>query len=131
MYKKISHYILVVLTLVSISCVSSEQEKQWEKERKEKEARTNLLLKFHEGDVVVMKADGGRAVVIDKTWDRWGNGKWLYEVRFAVEKIYTDTKIFSKDGAIYAQRYDTLWVAEHEIYGFPKQKIMDRCENGE
>lgn len=73
---------------------------------------------FNKGDLIECKVDKGRGIVNDTLWVRDYSelgGHWEYDVRFASNQVFTNTRITKDDGAIYSKRYEIVRMQQYEI----------------
>lgn len=71
--------------------------------------------RFHEGDVVEMKLDSRKGMVIFESCD-WRNApNCTYQVRFSGSQVFTDTHVISPDGSLKTQPYAIVTVEDYEL----------------
>jgi hypothetical protein len=111
--------IILGLFLASLFISGCESDvKRWKEEKEAKEQYKQSLLKFDVGDVVKIKVDGRKAIVIQREWKHNYNNSnefWHYLVRFVNNQIITDTRWPEQDAAIKTLSYGEMWVGDLEI----------------
>ncbi|MFZ3043599.1 MAG: hypothetical protein WA058_00630 [Minisyncoccia bacterium] len=81
--------------------------------------REMYVKKFHAGDVVAMKIDGRKGMVLSVTGclinERDTHHSCDYRVRFSTGSVRTDTHVLDEDGPLRATPYETLLVYDYEL----------------
>ena len=73
--------------------------------------------KFHEGELVRMKLDGrvGMVIYVYNNFNATTNGGTFYDMRVSSDRVFTDTKLLEKDGAVHSLPYQKIVVNEYEL----------------
>ena len=85
-----------------------------EKQQEERRIEHEKSFKFQIGEVVKIKVDGRKAVVLSR-WDKRNDSCKSYMVRIAINEVLTDTKILSSDGPLKLEAYKKMEVDEFEL----------------
>lgn len=99
MFKTVGILVILFVSMMIVSC---------------SKAPEKLHQKFNPSDVVEMKIDGRKGMVLSVT-NCLGERSCIYNVRFSTGSVRTDTHVFGEDGLLRTTPYETLLVYEYEL----------------